>query len=166
ATVPEDYFLGDKALYLAAVRANKPVYSRTGVIPAAGMTSAADMLLAFDDELKGANVDLAKTFDGRFVAKAAAGEEGPNSLGARPFPLVPARGTPRRSRRGDPVAGTQGRRSGVGVPGLASLARDTKSWIPAGVNPRESGGGNDRSLLPARRCSCDPRHPSFRRPLP
>src|SRR5216683_2930425 len=72
ATVPEDYFLGDKALYLAAVRANKPVYSRTGVIPAAGMKSAADMLLAFDDELKGANVDLAKTFDGRFVAKAAA----------------------------------------------------------------------------------------------
>ena len=73
ATVPEDYFLGDKALYLAAVRANKPVYSRTGVIPAAGMKSAADMLLAFDDELKGANVDLAKTFDGRFVAKAATG---------------------------------------------------------------------------------------------
>jgi hypothetical protein len=30
------------------------------------------MLLAFDDELKGANVDLAKTFDGRFVEKAAA----------------------------------------------------------------------------------------------
>src|SRR6266852_8746230 len=72
ATVPEDYFLGDKALYLAAVRANKPVYSRTGVIPAAGMKSAADMLLAFDDELKDAKVDLAKTFDGRFVEKAAA----------------------------------------------------------------------------------------------
>ncbi len=50
ATVPEDYYLGDKALYIAAVRANKPVYSRTGVIPAAGMQSAADMLVAFDDE--------------------------------------------------------------------------------------------------------------------
>ena len=72
ATVPEDYYLGDKALYIAAVRANKPVYSRTGVIPAAGMQSAADMLLAFDDELKSAKVDLAKTVDGRFVAKAAA----------------------------------------------------------------------------------------------
>src|SRR5258706_3185201 len=34
-------------------------------------------------------------------------------------PLVPAK------------AGTQGRGSGLGVPGLASLARDTKSWIPA-----------------------------------
>jgi len=72
ATVPEDYYLGDKALYIAAVRANKPAYSRTGVIPGAGMQSAADMLLAFDDGLKGAKIDLAKTFDGRFVAKAAA----------------------------------------------------------------------------------------------
>jgi sulfonate transport system substrate-binding protein len=71
ATVPEDYFLGDKPLYVAAVKANKPVYSLTGVIPAAGMKSAADMLLAFDDELRDAKVDLAKTFDGRFVQKAA-----------------------------------------------------------------------------------------------
>jgi len=73
ATVPEEYFLGDKALYLAAVRANKQVYSVSGLIPTAGMQSAADMLLAFDDELKSATVDLAKTFDDRFVRKAAGG---------------------------------------------------------------------------------------------
>jgi NitT/TauT family transport system substrate-binding protein len=74
ATVPEEYFLGDKALYIAAVNANKPVYSRTGVIPAAGMQSAANMLLAFDDELKSVKIDLAKTFDDRFVKKSAAGK--------------------------------------------------------------------------------------------
>ena len=73
ATVPEEYFLGDKQLYLAAVRANKQVYSVSGIIPAAGMQSAADMLLAFDEELKSATVDLAKTFDDRFVRKAAGG---------------------------------------------------------------------------------------------
>ena len=72
ATVPEEYFLGDKELYLAAVKANKPVYSITGIIPPEGMQSAADMLLAFDDEIKGAKVDLAKTFDERFVKRAAA----------------------------------------------------------------------------------------------
>lgn len=72
ATVPETYFLGDKALYVAAVKANKPVYSLTGVIPAAGMQSAADMLLAFDEELRVAKIDLAKTFDDRFVKRAAA----------------------------------------------------------------------------------------------
>ena len=64
-------YLGDKALYLAAVRANKPVYSLDGVIPAAGMRSASDMLVAFDAELREAKVDLAKTFDDRFVKKAA-----------------------------------------------------------------------------------------------
>jgi NitT/TauT family transport system substrate-binding protein len=72
ATVPEDYYLGDKPLYIAAVKANKPVYSLTGLIPPAGMKSAADMLLAFDDELRDAKIDLAKSFDDRFVKKAAA----------------------------------------------------------------------------------------------
>jgi NitT/TauT family transport system substrate-binding protein len=72
ATVPPEYYLGDKALYIASVKANKPVYSLTGVIPASGMQSAADMLTAFDDELKSAKLDLAKTFDDRFVRKAAA----------------------------------------------------------------------------------------------
>jgi NitT/TauT family transport system substrate-binding protein len=73
ATVPQEYFLGDNALYMAAVRANKQVYSLTGVIPAAGMQSAADMLTAFDPELKAAKVDLSRTFEDRFVKKAAGG---------------------------------------------------------------------------------------------
>jgi NitT/TauT family transport system substrate-binding protein len=71
ATVPEEYWLGDRALYTAAVKANKPAYSLTGVIPAAGTKSASDMLVAFDDELKNAKFDLGKTFDDRFVKKAA-----------------------------------------------------------------------------------------------
>src|SRR5262249_55125640 len=37
ATVPEEYWLGDKALYVAAVKASKPAYSITGIIPGAGM---------------------------------------------------------------------------------------------------------------------------------
>jgi NitT/TauT family transport system substrate-binding protein len=73
ATVPQEYFLGDKALYMAAVRANKQVYSLTGIIPAAGMQSATDMLTAFDPELKAAKVDLSRTFEDRFVKKAAGG---------------------------------------------------------------------------------------------
>ena len=72
ATVPEDYFLGDRSLYLTALKANLQVYSKTGIIPAAGMQSAADMLVAFDQELRGAALDLPRTFDDRFVRKAAA----------------------------------------------------------------------------------------------
>src|SRR4051794_23371672 len=71
ATVPEEYWLGDRALYMAAVKASKPAYSLDGVIPTAGMRSANDMLIAFDEELKDAKVDLARTFDDRFVKKAA-----------------------------------------------------------------------------------------------
>src|SRR5262249_20721758 len=42
------------------------------------------------------------------------------------------RGAPRDARvAGTPLRGPRGRGSGLGVPGLASLARDTKSWIPA-----------------------------------
>jgi NitT/TauT family transport system substrate-binding protein len=70
-TVPEEYYLGDKALYIAAVKASAPMYSRTGIIPASGMTNALDMLLQFDPELKNAKIDLAKTFDDRFAKKAA-----------------------------------------------------------------------------------------------
>ena len=73
ATVPEEYFLGDKALYLAAVKANKQVYSLTGLVAPAGTQSSADMLTAFDPELKAAKIDLSRTFEDRFVRKAAGG---------------------------------------------------------------------------------------------
>jgi len=69
--VPEEYLLGDAALYKAAFIASKPTYSITGVIPEAGMKNALGMLVEFDPELKAAKIDLSKTFDGRFVAKAA-----------------------------------------------------------------------------------------------
>jgi len=70
--VPEEYFLGDRALYVAAIKASRPMYSTTGIIPPQGMQNAFDMLKQFDPELKDAKVDLSKTFDDRFVKKAAA----------------------------------------------------------------------------------------------
>lgn len=69
--VPEDYLLGDSALYVAAVKASKPTYSLTGIIPESGMKNALDMLVEFDPELKAAKIDLPKTFDPTFVKKAA-----------------------------------------------------------------------------------------------
>jgi NitT/TauT family transport system substrate-binding protein len=70
-TVPEDYYLGDRALYIAAVKASAPMYSRTGILPATGMKNALDMLSKFDPDLKDAELDLSRTFDARFVDKAA-----------------------------------------------------------------------------------------------
>ena len=71
-TVPPEYHLGDKALYLKAVQNSLESYSRTGIVPAEGMASVMDMLKQLDPELKDAKVDLAATFDDRFVKKAGA----------------------------------------------------------------------------------------------
>jgi NitT/TauT family transport system substrate-binding protein len=71
AVVPEEFLLGDKALYMLAVEKSKPSYSQTGVIDPAGMKSTNDMLVQFDADMKDAKVDLAKTFVDRFAKKAA-----------------------------------------------------------------------------------------------
>jgi NitT/TauT family transport system substrate-binding protein len=71
AAVPEEYLLGDKALYVLAVKNSKPTYSITGVISESGMTSTNDMPKQFEPELKDAKVNLADTFDPRFAKKAA-----------------------------------------------------------------------------------------------
>ena len=72
ATVPQAYYLGDRDLYLRAAKASLPTYSRTGIIPPAGMKSAYAMLKQFDPELAASQVDLSRTFTDRFV-KAAGG---------------------------------------------------------------------------------------------
>ena len=69
-TVPQDYFLGDREIYVKALRSNLLVYSKTGVLTRQGMNSALNMLATFDPELKGAKIDLQKTFDDRFMRRA------------------------------------------------------------------------------------------------
>lgn len=70
--VPEEYYLGDKALYVAAVRKSLPMYSRSGLISEAGMRSALGLLTPFDPELKEVSVNLlSKTFVPRFAERAA-----------------------------------------------------------------------------------------------
>lgn len=71
ASVPEEYLLGDKALYMTAVKNSRAAYSITGISSEASMKTAADMLVKFDDEMKTAKFDLAKTFDARFAKTAA-----------------------------------------------------------------------------------------------
>ena len=70
-TVPAEYHLGDKPLYLKAVQNSLESYSRDRHRPRrSGMESVLDMLKQLDPELKDAKVDLAATFDDRFVRKA------------------------------------------------------------------------------------------------
>ncbi len=71
AAVPEQYHLGDKALYMRAVKASQAAYSETGIMAQAGMKSVYDTLKALDSELANATVDVGKTFNASFAAKAA-----------------------------------------------------------------------------------------------
>ena len=66
-TVPSEYLLGDKALYLKAVAASKEGYSHTGLVSAEGHRSVMDMLRTLDPEMKSVEVEQSKTFIDRFV---------------------------------------------------------------------------------------------------
>jgi NitT/TauT family transport system substrate-binding protein len=70
--VPEEFWLGDKALYVAAVKASLDAYSKDGIVSADGQQRSLDFLRQFDKEIADAKVDTAKTWDDRFVKKAAA----------------------------------------------------------------------------------------------
>src|SRR5207302_1142287 len=52
-TVPEEYFLGDKALYLSAFKASKPMYSTTGILTPQGMQNGLNLLLQRDPDFTG-----------------------------------------------------------------------------------------------------------------
>ncbi|MFM8751335.1 ABC transporter substrate-binding protein [Rhabdaerophilum sp.] len=70
--VPEQFHLGDKALYIRAVKASKDAYSKTGIMQQDGMWAVANMLKSLDPELANLESGLVpKTFDSRFAAKAA-----------------------------------------------------------------------------------------------
>jgi NitT/TauT family transport system substrate-binding protein len=71
-TVPQEYWLGDKALYTAAVKANMQVYSQDGIVSADSRRRSLDFLKQFDKEIAAASVDPNRTWDDRFVLKAAA----------------------------------------------------------------------------------------------
>jgi len=79
SAVPPEYFLGDREIYVEALKANLLVYSKTGLITPQGMNSARDMLVTFDPELKSASIDLRKTFDDRFVKRATILFDDPNN---------------------------------------------------------------------------------------
>jgi NitT/TauT family transport system substrate-binding protein len=69
-SVPPDYFFGDRAIYVKALKANLLVYSRTGIITRQGMDSALKMMARFDPDLKDKKIDLQTTFDDRFIKRA------------------------------------------------------------------------------------------------
>ncbi len=71
-TVPEEYLLGDRALYKTGFEKSRAMYSQKGLIAEDGFKSLFEMLKTLDPELAGANITFAQTFDPRFVEAARA----------------------------------------------------------------------------------------------
>ena len=69
-SVPEEYFLGDKEVYLKSLAADRAAYSQTGVVSEEGHKSIMDMLVKLDKGLAGADIPRSKTFVDTFIAKA------------------------------------------------------------------------------------------------
>ena len=61
-SVPEEYFLGDKGVYLKSLSAVRASYSQNGIVSEDGHKSILGMLVQLDKELAGANMPRSKTF--------------------------------------------------------------------------------------------------------
>jgi NitT/TauT family transport system substrate-binding protein len=68
--MPADYFAGDKDMYVTALDGQKDSFTADGIMPAAGAANALDIELKYVKDMKGATVDLARTYTNEF-AKAA-----------------------------------------------------------------------------------------------
>src|SRR6202171_277996 len=68
--MPADHYAGDLPGYVAALDGQKDSFTADGIMPAAGAANALDIELKYVNDMKGATVDLAKTYTNDF-AKAA-----------------------------------------------------------------------------------------------
>jgi len=72
ATVPEEYLLGNKAMYLFAFNNVRPAYSKDGYFSEAGARTTLRALASFNPAVKPENINLAETYTNEFVRKAHA----------------------------------------------------------------------------------------------
>ena len=70
STVPEEYLLGDKAMYLFAYNNVKTAYSKDGYFSEAGAKTTLKALASFNPNIKPAEINLAQTYTNQFVKKA------------------------------------------------------------------------------------------------
>jgi NitT/TauT family transport system substrate-binding protein len=75
AQVPQDFYAGDKDLYLAALKGNLGIFTPDGTMPKDGPPTVLNVLSQFNPNVKGKTIDLSKTYTTEFVdiANAALG---------------------------------------------------------------------------------------------
>jgi NitT/TauT family transport system substrate-binding protein len=69
--VPPEYLMGDRQLYLTALRKSRDTYSKDGMVPASGAQTLHEVLRAFDPTVKEATgLAVGQAYDNAFVQKA------------------------------------------------------------------------------------------------
>jgi len=71
-TVPAEYLLGDKAMYLFAYNNVRAAYSKDGYFPEAGAKTTLKALASFNPNIKPQEINLAETYTNEFVKRAHA----------------------------------------------------------------------------------------------
>lgn len=69
-TVPENYLLGDRALYLASFAKVREAIAIDGILPDEGARTALRALASFEPSIKQEKIDLAKTYTNEFARRA------------------------------------------------------------------------------------------------
>jgi NitT/TauT family transport system substrate-binding protein len=69
--MPEDYYVGDKPLYVAALGASMHMFNPTGLMPPDGPSTVLKVLASFSRDLDPRKIDLKKTYTDEFVIAAA-----------------------------------------------------------------------------------------------
>lgn len=70
ALLPEEYFLGDRQLYMNVLTRSLQMFSPTGRFSPGAPDRAYKVLSMFDEKVAQANIDLSRTFTNRFVDRA------------------------------------------------------------------------------------------------
>ncbi len=67
AKMPPDYYAGNQALYVAALKGSLDMFTPDGKMPSDGPQTVLNVLSAFDQNIQGKNIDLSATFTNEFV---------------------------------------------------------------------------------------------------
>ncbi|MBN3845666.1 MULTISPECIES: ABC transporter substrate-binding protein [Burkholderiaceae] len=68
--MPKDYYGGDKALYVQALKSTMAMYTPDGKMPAGGPENVLKILSTINPAIKGKHIDLNRTYTNEFVSAA------------------------------------------------------------------------------------------------
>lgn len=66
--MPKDYYGNNRDLYVGALKASLPMFTKDGKMPADGPDTVLKVLSSFSPSVKGKHIDLARTYTNEFVS--------------------------------------------------------------------------------------------------